>query len=349
MSTGKQWRAAATAAGVAMAFFLTGCGGDDGPVGPVSPPSLATRSYTYSENGGPQTAVSFASSTEYAFQHANGTVEHGSYQATRDGNHYTVSLISTEGGQMLFGMTFSSASSGTYVLKRDGEPDRSGSFTVRGNAVSSGNVDTTPVTTSGANPTGQTTGGGGGTTGSTTGSTTGTSTGSTTGSSTGSSTGATTGSTTGSTTSGGGGTTGNTTGSSTGSSTGSTGGGGVVTPSDSYVGFVPTSIAGRTMLGTRTFTSTGPSGQTHIYTFGNGNFHDSDSPEEADGTYQYSPGNGSATLNLVYTGPEDFVGDTHNMTLSFTSKDRGNFDSTYTRGDGTTITINGTFQFEAIP
>lgn len=131
--------------------------------------------------------------------------------------------------------------------------------------------------------------------------------------------------------------------------TGTTSTSGGVTPSDQYSGFSPVSMAGRTMLGTRTFTSTGPTGQTHTYTFGNGTFHDSDSPEEADGTFTYSANNSSATLALVYTAPTDFVGDRHTMTMTFTAKDRGTFESAYTRGDGTQITINGTFEIEAMP
>jgi len=103
------------------------------------------------------------------------------------------------------------------------------------------------------------------------------------------------------------------------------------------------------MAGTRTFTSTGSTGQTHTYTFNSGHFHDSDPPEEADGTYTYSANNSTATLDLTYTGPADFVGDRHQITLNFTSKDRGTFQSTYTRGDGTTIVINGNFDFTPIP
>jgi hypothetical protein len=102
------------------------------------------------------------------------------------------------------------------------------------------------------------------------------------------------------------------------------------------------------MFGTRTFTSTGTSGQTHTYTFGSGTFHDSDSPEESDGTFTYSANNSTATLNLTYTSPATFVGDKHNISMTFTEKDRGTFQSTYTRGDGTEITINGTFEFQPL-
>jgi hypothetical protein len=121
------------------------------------------------------------------------------------------------------------------------------------------------------------------------------------------------------------------------------------TPSDQYNGNAPVSIAGRTMLGTRRVTSTGPNGQTHTYTFGNGTFHDSDGPEQADGTFVYNADRSAATLTLDYTSPAEFEGDHHVLTMQFTQKDRGTFQSTYTRGDGTTITISGDFSFEPIP
>jgi hypothetical protein len=121
-----------------------------------------------------------------------------------------------------------------------------------------------------------------------------------------------------------------------------------ITPSTEYNGNAPVSIAGRTMFGTRTFTSTGPTGQTHTYTFGNGTFHDSDAPEESDGTFVYNATRSHATLDLTYTGPTSFTGDKHNLTMTFTSKDKGTFQSTYDRGDGTIITINGNFEFQPI-
>lgn len=117
-------------------------------------------------------------------------------------------------------------------------------------------------------------------------------------------------------------------------------------PPGDYTGDAPVAIGGRTMLGTRTFTSTGPSGQTHTYTFSGDRFHDSDPPEESDGRFTYSANNSAATLELVYTRPTTFVGDRHRLTLNFTQRDRGNFESVYTRGDGTTIVINGVFEFE---
>jgi hypothetical protein len=120
-------------------------------------------------------------------------------------------------------------------------------------------------------------------------------------------------------------------------------------PSNEYNGFAPVSISARKMFATRRFTSTGPNGQTHEYTFNNGMFHDSDPPEESDGTYQYTAGNSSATLTLNYTGPAGFVGDQHHLNLTFTAKDSGVFTSTYTRADSTQITINGDFQFDPIP
>jgi hypothetical protein len=127
------------------------------------------------------------------------------------------------------------------------------------------------------------------------------------------------------------------------------GGGSSGTPSggsnggSGYNGFAPNSVAGRKILGTRTFTSTGPVGQTHVYTFSSTKFHDSDPPEESDGNYTYAAGNSSAVLDLHYTSPSGFVGDNHHIEMNFTEQDKGNFQSVYTRGDGTAITINGTF------
>lgn len=103
------------------------------------------------------------------------------------------------------------------------------------------------------------------------------------------------------------------------------------------------------MIGTRTFASNGGSGQRHVYTFGNGSYHDSDPPEESDGMFQWVPGNNTATLKLSYTAPADFAGDTHDLTLHFGSKDQGTFESTYRRVDGATVIINGDFAFEPIP
>jgi hypothetical protein len=349
MSTGKNWRAAALVAGFGLAFFFTGCGGGGTDSSTFAPGTLEARSYDFSPNTGGQTAVSFTSPTAYTFQHENGAVEQGTYQAARDGNLWSVVLSSTTGGQQIYNMTFNNESSGTFVLKREGEDDRFGNFTARGTTIATdGGASTTgdTGTTSGSTTTASTTGTTAGSTtngSSTTGSTT---TSSTTGSTTTSSTtgatttgATTTGSTTGTTTTG---TT--TTGSTTGSTTG-----GTTNPPIGYNGFAPTSIAGRVMEGTRTFTSTGTSGQTHTYTFGNGSFHDSDSPEESDGTFVYHGGKSTATLNLTYTGPVTFAGDTQQWTLNFTAKDRGTFQSTYNRGDGTTITINGTFAFQPLP
>jgi hypothetical protein len=98
------------------------------------------------------------------------------------------------------------------------------------------------------------------------------------------------------------------------------------------------------MRATRTFTSTGPVGQTHTYTFTAGAFHDSDAPEESDGNYTFSRnGSSAATLQLRYTSPEDFAGDIHDINLQYNSSHEGTFTSTYQRQDGTTIEINGTF------
>lgn len=109
---------------------------------------------------------------------------------------------------------------------------------------------------------------------------------------------------------------------------------------------IPTSLSGRTMFGTRTFTSTGPTGQTHVYTFSGNNFHDSDPPEESDGNYTYSVSGNTARLLLNYTSPREFRGDRHELDMVFTSDTRGTFTSTYTRGDGTAIVINGDFEIE---
>jgi hypothetical protein len=97
------------------------------------------------------------------------------------------------------------------------------------------------------------------------------------------------------------------------------------------------------MLGTRTFTSTGPVGQTHKYTFTGTRFHDSDAPEESEGNFTYNPSNNFAVLDLDYTGPASFANDSHHLEMTFTEKDKGTFQSQYKRGDGTIITINGTF------
>lgn len=111
-------------------------------------------------------------------------------------------------------------------------------------------------------------------------------------------------------------------------------------------GNAPSSLTGRRMFATRTFTSTGPTGQTHEYTFTAHTYHDSDAPEESDGTYTYAPNGDDATLELTYTGPAVFEGDKHHINLQFTSPTQGTFTSTYDRGDGTSIVINGTFVVE---
>src|SRR5258706_8741401 len=164
MSTGKHWRAAAGAAGFAFTLFFTGCGGGgDSGTTAVAPASLQGRSYDFSPNTGGQTAVTFASSTVYTYQHETGAVEQGTYQAARDGNTWSVTLLSTTGGQQIYNLTFNSESSGSFVLKRDGEADRFGPFSARSAAVSAGDLSTTTATTSGdssgttTNPTGATT------------------------------------------------------------------------------------------------------------------------------------------------------------------------------------------------
>lgn len=278
MSTGIKWRAVAVATGLTFTLFFTGCGGDkNSGNGNVAPASLEGRSYDFSPNTGGQTAVSFTSSTAYTFQHENGQVSQGNYEATQDGNKWNVTLLADTGGQQAYEMTFANETAGNFVLHREGEPDQFGPFNARTSAIPSGG-DTTGNTTDGTTTSGTTSG-----------------------------------------------------------------------PSTDYNGFAPVNISKRKMFATRRFTSTGPNGQTHDYTFNNGLFHDSDPPEESDGTYVYTPGNSSATLALNYTGPAGFVGDQHHLNLTFTEKDKGVFTSTYTRADQTQITINGDFQFDPIP
>ena len=111
-------------------------------------------------------------------------------------------------------------------------------------------------------------------------------------------------------------------------------------------GLAPSSLSGKTMYGTRTFTSTGPVGQTHVYTFTINTFHDSDPPEESDGSYLYQPSGNEASLNLNYYAPASFNGDKHELQMTFHTSDAGVFQSLYTRRDGTVIRINGTFTLE---
>jgi hypothetical protein len=339
MNTRERFKPAIIAASFAMTIFLTACGGGDSgdpapasptpnqPAGTVAPSSLAGRSYDLQEAGGGASAVTFNSTTQYTFQDDTGLVESGSFIANSSGNAWTVTLQGT-GAPKVFTLSFANETTGSYTRQRQGDPVRSGTFTARNTPVSNGGSNG-DGTTNGATTNGGTTGTPSDTTG-TPDNTTGTP-GTTTGAptpTTGTPDNTTVGS--GSTTDGSGSTTG-------------------VTPSGAYNGFAPVSIAGRTMEGTRTFTSTGPSGQTHIYTFNTGTFHDSDPPEESGGNYTYTAGNSTATLDLQYNTPAVFVGDRHQLTLTFTAKDSGNFQSTYTRGDGTTIVINGTFFFQPIP
>lgn len=111
-------------------------------------------------------------------------------------------------------------------------------------------------------------------------------------------------------------------------------------------GLAPSTLADRTMYGTRTFTSTGPVGQTHVYTFSLNTFHDSDPPEESDGVYLYEPNGDEAQLTLDYRSPAFFDGDKHEMRMTFHTENAGVFESLYTRRDGTVIRINGTFTID---
>lgn len=122
------------------------------------------------------------------------------------------------------------------------------------------------------------------------------------------------------------------------------GGGGNEPPTND--GLAPSTLAGRTMYGTRTFTTTGPVGQTHVYTFALNTFHDSDPPEESDGEYVFQPSGDEATLTLNYQEPAGFSGDKHEMNMTFHTETAGVFESIYTRRDGTVIRINGTFTLE---
>jgi len=111
-------------------------------------------------------------------------------------------------------------------------------------------------------------------------------------------------------------------------------------------GLAPSSLDGKTMYGTRTFTSTGPVGQTHVYTFSGNSYHDSDPPEESDGNYVYAANGDQATLTLNYTRPRGFDGDRHEWQMTFHTPTAGNFESVYTRRDGTVIVIRGNFTLE---
>src|SRR3954466_10469976 len=147
MSTGRIWKVAVIAVAMGLAGLFTGCGGGDSKnSGSVAPSALEGRSYDFSPNTGGQTAVSFTSSTAYTFQHEDGAVEQGTYDAQRDGNTWSAKLINLSGGQQLYIMTFGSENGGTFVLKREGEEDRFGPFTARGTVVPSGDVNNTTTT-----------------------------------------------------------------------------------------------------------------------------------------------------------------------------------------------------------
>ena len=117
-------------------------------------------------------------------------------------------------------------------------------------------------------------------------------------------------------------------------------------PQEPNDGLAPTALDGRIMYGTRTFTSTGPVGQTHKYVFVGQTFEDTDPPEEAQGIYDWDPSGDTARLVLNYMSPSDFQGDKHELQMHFATTQRGTFTSTYVRKDGTVITINGDFEFE---
>jgi len=113
-------------------------------------------------------------------------------------------------------------------------------------------------------------------------------------------------------------------------------------------GLAPTTISGRTMIGTRTQTSTGPAGQTHTYTFTGNTFTDVDNDERGTGFYTWAPNGNEANLVLNYTGssgPRDLRGDEHALAMTFTTTNRGTFRSSYRSGNEV-ILINGTFEFQ---
>ncbi|HYE32083.1 MAG TPA: hypothetical protein VEH27_11685, partial [Methylomirabilota bacterium] len=100
------------------------------------------------------------------------------------------------------------------------------------------------------------------------------------------------------------------------------------------------------LAGTREWTTTGTSGQTHYYTFTpDGRFHDTDNDEQASGSYTYErTGPNTARLQLFYEGPGDFTGDYHDIDLNFQNGVGGKFDSHYMRNDHTAIIVKGAFE-----
>jgi hypothetical protein len=321
------WRHYAVGAfAIAAACFLTGCGGGDGGSdsgsnnnnnNTVAPSTLAGKAYDLNGSGG-TTVVTFASPTRYTWQAPGAAFEDGNWVGNQDGNAWTVGLTTDEGGTKTLRMSFNSGNSGSFVISRSGAADESGTFSARSTGGdpsnntgdnSSATDGTTTDNTDGSNNT-TTDGNGDGTTTNADGNTDG-------------STDGIVGSTDSGTTTGG--------------------------PSTEYTGDAPVSLHARTLYGTRTFTSTGPTGQTHTYTFSGNMFHDSDPPEESDGTFTYNANNSHATLVFNYTTPAEFVGDRHELDMQYTARDRGTFTSTYTRGDGTVIVINGTFELDPLP
>lgn len=104
-------------------------------------------------------------------------------------------------------------------------------------------------------------------------------------------------------------------------------------------------IDGVRLAGTRLWTTTGTSGQTHYYTFhNNGRFHDTDNDEQAAGKYLYQRlTDKTARLVLSYEGPGDFTGDHHEIEMTFNSPADGVFTSQYTRNDRVKIKVDGKF------
>jgi hypothetical protein len=109
-------------------------------------------------------------------------------------------------------------------------------------------------------------------------------------------------------------------------------------------GLAPTRLDELVLTTVRTYTSTGPVGQAHYYTFVGNRFHDANNEEHALGHFTYSAEGDDAVFVTDYTGPADFVGDHHEIQMHFTSPWGGQFTSTYRRNDNVNIIMNGDFE-----
>jgi hypothetical protein len=102
-------------------------------------------------------------------------------------------------------------------------------------------------------------------------------------------------------------------------------------------------LDGRSMRLTRA------TGQTHTFTFTGTLFHDSDPPEEGDGTYSFARTGADADLRLHYlssSGPVNLAGDRYEIRLSYLSELNGTYNGTYTANDGAILPQSGTFVFD---